>query len=115
MKTTRNPHNKMDGTIVGIDEYFVFETCKMLCAHDEVHGDVKNLVNCKCSTKYTENNTKKLYNGDEYMVVVDELLAYFRIKHKKSNLYVMKDGTIPDPNKYSKKEILRMTHYKWGE
>lgn len=50
---TRPDHVEMNGWTVPIDDYFVFEDCMMLFAHDEVNGTAKQTVNCRCATFYS--------------------------------------------------------------
>ena len=52
-KKTRDDHRMMNGKVVAIDDYFVFDDCQMLFAHDEVNGSPRQTVNCRCATKYT--------------------------------------------------------------
>ena len=51
----RKDHERMDGKKIPIRSYFRFPDCKMLYAHDEVNGSAKQVVNCRCLTKYTKN------------------------------------------------------------
>lgn len=50
---TREDHLEMNGWIIPIDDYFIFEDCMMLFPHDYVHGTMKQLSNCRCSLKFS--------------------------------------------------------------
>lgn len=49
---TRDDHISMDGTIIPIDDYFVFPDCMMFMPHDEINGTAMQCANCRCSLKY---------------------------------------------------------------
>ena len=49
---TRDDHISMDGTVIPIDDYFVFSDCMMFMPHDEVNGTAMQCANCRCSLKY---------------------------------------------------------------
>lgn len=49
---TRIDHVSMNGAIVPIDAYFIFDDCEMLFPHDEVNGTAQQCVNCRCSVEY---------------------------------------------------------------
>lgn len=49
---TRLDHVEMNGEVIPIDDYFVFEDCMMFMPHDEVNGTARQIVNCRCSLRY---------------------------------------------------------------
>ena len=48
----RLSHQEMEGVTIPIDDYFVFDDCKMLFAHDAVNGTPEQIINCRCTTIY---------------------------------------------------------------
>ena len=50
---TRKDHRKINGTKIPIDEYFQFDDCEMLYAHDVVNGTERQNANCRCSCHYS--------------------------------------------------------------
>lgn len=51
-KRTRDSHRQIDGTTIPIEEYFQFDDCEMLMAHDEENGTAAQCVNCRCTTRF---------------------------------------------------------------
>lgn len=49
----RDSHRLQEGTTILIDEYFQFDDCEMLFPHDYDNGTAEQLVNCRCSCKYS--------------------------------------------------------------
>ena len=48
----RPAHQEMESVTIPIDDYFIFEDCMMLYAHDAVNGTPNQIVNCRCVTEY---------------------------------------------------------------
>jgi len=49
----RQSHKQKEGVTIPIDEYFQFDDCEMLMPHDSENGSPEQLVNCRCSCKYS--------------------------------------------------------------
>lgn len=49
----RKDHALKDGKKIPINNYFVFPDCRMLYAHDELNGSARQVINCRCSMKYS--------------------------------------------------------------
>ena len=49
----RKSHREKEGKTIPINEYFQFNDCEMLMPHDEENGTPEQLVNCRCSCKYS--------------------------------------------------------------
>ena len=52
---TRIDHIGMNGNIIPIDAYFVFDDCEMLMPHDEVNGTAKQCANCRCTLQFRKD------------------------------------------------------------
>ena len=50
---TRKDHRAISGTKIPIDDYFQFEDCEMLYAHDVVNGTARQNANCRCACHYS--------------------------------------------------------------
>lgn len=50
---TRKDHYEMNGWTIPIDEWFVFEDCMGRFPHDEVNLTPQQLVNCRCSLRFS--------------------------------------------------------------
>ena len=55
LRTTRKDHSEMHGKTIPIKEKFVFPDCEMLFPRDVVNGTAKQVVNCRCSLKYSDS------------------------------------------------------------
>lgn len=49
----RDSHKEKEGVTLPIDEYFQFDDCEMLFPHDSENGTPEQLVNCRCTCKYS--------------------------------------------------------------
>lgn len=49
----RKSHKQQEGVTIPIDDYFQFNDCEMLFPHDSENGTPEQLVNCRCSCKYS--------------------------------------------------------------
>lgn len=49
----RQSHKEKEGVTIPIDEYFQFDDCEMLMPHDSENGSPEQLVNCRCSCKFS--------------------------------------------------------------
>lgn len=49
----RQSHREKEGVTIPIDEYFQFDDCEMLFAHDYENGTAEQLANCRCTCKYS--------------------------------------------------------------
>lgn len=49
----RDSHKEKEGVTIPIDEYFQFDDCEMLMPHDSENGTPEQLVNCRCTCKYS--------------------------------------------------------------
>lgn len=52
-KRTRDSHRMIDGTTIPIEEYFQFDDCEGLCPHDSENLSAQELVNCRCSLRFS--------------------------------------------------------------
>ena len=51
---TRNPHNSVDGMVIGIDEFFRPDGEAMQHPHDQSQGaGAGNIINCRCDVLYS--------------------------------------------------------------
>ena len=49
----RQSHKEKEGVTIPIDEYFQFDDCEMLMPHDSENGSPEQLVNCRCSCRFS--------------------------------------------------------------
>lgn len=49
----RQSHKEKENVTIPIDEYFQFDDCEMLMPHDSENGSPEQLVNCRCTCKYS--------------------------------------------------------------
>lgn len=65
LRTTRKDHSEMHGKTIPIKEMFVFPDCEMLFARDAVNGTAKQVVNCRCSLKFSAESKENSVDNPE--------------------------------------------------
>lgn len=88
---TRLDHVGMNGKIIPIDAYFVFNDCEMIMPHDEVNGTARQCVNCRCSMKYLTNNINQRF---------EDATESFKIKSETFDVELDSSYTDKDGNTY---------------
>lgn len=95
-RKTRLDHDEMNGTTIPIEEYFVFPDCEMMMPHDEVNGTARQVVNCRCSLKYSsqQNRVENNYKDDNISDTRDISVRSVNYAKNINELTLIKEGSV---------------------